>query len=60
LQYEQEIRARASYDMTHKDRLLEKALKAAWVDEAVKGRRFITPLALEHRKRPAPHGPGTP
>ena len=35
---------------------LEDAFRQAWCDQTTRDRYFLTPLALEHRKRPEPTG----
>ena len=50
LQYEQEVRNHAYFLMEQKAMPLARALRESWRDEVVKGRYFITPLALEHRE----------
>ena len=51
LSYEHEIRTHAYSLVTSKGMPLVDAMKAAWKDEIVKGRYFITPLALQSNKR---------
>ena len=61
LQYEHEIRIHAYFLMDQKAMSLDIALRQAWTDETVRGRYFITPLALEHRRAPpAPFFEGIP
>ena len=56
LQYEHEIRAQA-YSLTETRGVrLEDAFRQAWCDQTTRDRYFLTPLALEHRKRPEPTG----
>ena len=56
LQYEHEIRAQAYTLMETRGVRLEDAFRQAWCDQTTGDRHFLTPLALEHRKRPEPTG----
>ena len=52
LQYEHEIRAQAYSMMETRGVPLDQALKQAWCDQTTRDRYFLTPLALEQRRRP--------
>ena len=53
LKYEHEIRAQAYSGVQTRHTGLEEALPSAWCDQTVRSGYFVSPLALEHLKRPA-------
>ena len=55
-QYEHEMRAQACSLMETRGVRLDDAFRQAWCDQTTRDRYFLTPLALEHRKRPEPTG----
>ena len=60
LSYEHEIRSHAYSMVCNEGMALESALRKAWQDEVIKGRYFVTPLALQPTKRPYFQPPPVP
>ena len=58
LSYEHEIRSHAYNLVCNTGVSLKAALRTSWNDEIVKGRYFITPLALQPAKRQYESAPG--